>query len=109
MKLLKSGIFIFLILKASLGFGMLAAMGNGDCCSADEAIEVVEGQDSEDNGCCNGAPCSCICCGHVFVGSSVKVFQLANAPMIDTNPDFFYDGYKILMAPSIWQPPRIIG
>ncbi|NNE27111.1 MAG: hypothetical protein HKN09_09730 [Saprospiraceae bacterium] len=108
MKILKSGLFILLILKASFGFGMLPSLVSSDCCAADDAIEIVDNQDSEDNGCCDGAPCSCICCGHVFVGSTVKVIQGVNPPIIDTNPTFIYDGYKILMASSIWQPPRII-
>ena len=108
MKLLKSGIFIFLILKASLGFGMLTSMMSSSCCSSDEVIEIVDTQDSEDKGCCGSEACNCICCGTVFVGSSVKVIQVANTPKADSNPIFFYDGYENLMASSIWQPPRII-
>ena len=108
MRVLKSGIFIFLILKASLGFGMFTSMVSIDCCSSDDSIEIVESNNDQDNGCCDGAPCSCMCCGHVFVGSSVKVIKPASQPVADSNPTFFYDSYEILVASSIWQPPRII-
>jgi hypothetical protein len=114
-RLIKSGILLFLILKGTLGFAFGNTSGSGTCCDTAN-MEVVSSMVSQDmpadvddseKGCCD-LTCHCLCCIHIMSDVTQDMLVL-EAPKVIGQSDAIYSfSYQHVLLKNIWQPPRRI-
>lgn len=111
MRIFKSGILLFLILKSSLGFSMSMNMGTEACCNTNSDL-VIEKQDfqeplEEDKGCCD-LNCECFCCAHTFISDQSTTNVEIEKAICSKQQSSYSNNYYFLVLKAIWQPPRCI-
>ena len=113
MRICKVSILLFLIIKASLGLGMMPSLAVESCCSHEtEKIEILEAtediqDEQEEKNCCDGPACHCFCCHAVFIGEDFAEFQLNDDSKVRSLNIFSSSNYHHLATNAIWQPPRV--
>lgn len=89
-----------------MGMGTLS--GN-DCCSSEQteqSCDLDNAIDQEDDSCCDGPSCDCMCCGHVFLSHALWSLALDKIE-INTQGTFTYSGTHTAESQgNIWQPPK---
>jgi len=116
-RIIKTGILLFLIIKGTMGFSLGSAMESKSCCDAIQIEEVTTLESDSDTpvqkessdhekGCCD-LNCECLCCIHLFTNGTETNARVNSVKIFGDNNSSYNFSYKHLLHKNIWQPPRL--
>ncbi|MBT8231681.1 MAG: hypothetical protein HKO66_07345 [Saprospiraceae bacterium] len=110
-------LLIFLICKSTFGMGVVVAFNSMDCQSettatkdaqVDSECADIQNDTEQDDDCCNGGSCDCLCCGHIFVNKNFSDLKFDQNPLTYKHIYNYKNEYAFNASAFIWQPPRNI-
>ena len=104
MNLIKVILLLFLVLKSACEFTMPMM----SCCETTPITEkVADTSDNEDDDdCCGGFNCECLCCSHIFTIDDNSELYVAIATYPKVINAIYIDRLSRIYCNDSWQPPQ---